>query len=103
MSRCSWKEAEFALSHPCVCVCVFLIHFVTTGLICVTAGGQSSGCGWGTVPSLSESARPLCKYAPRSGPTRSVLAPPGRSAPDGLDSGGRFGTYSGRKIWAAVL
>lgn len=37
----SWNEAEFALSHLCVCMC--LSHpSVTTRLICVTAGGQGS-------------------------------------------------------------
>lgn len=37
------------------------------------------------------------------GPVRSVLSPPGLCVPDGVNSGGCFGTYWGWKIWAAFV
>lgn len=37
------------------------------------------------------------------GPVSSVLSPPGRRVPDGLNLGGRFGAYSGWRIWARGL
>lgn len=48
--------AKCALSHLCVCLSHPLLS--TTGLLCATASGQGSACGWGTVLSLSESAWP---------------------------------------------
>lgn len=85
----SWNEAEFALTHLCVCVCVSHPS-VTTGLICVTAGGQSSaeaGAHCCLCPC------PLGRYVNvnlGSGPVRSVLSPPGLSVPDALNLGGCF-------------
>lgn len=49
-------------------VCASLILWVTAGLICETAGGPGSACGWGTVLSLSEFAWPLHKYEPQRWP-----------------------------------
>ena len=83
----SWNEAEFTLTHLCVCVS----HpSVTTGLICVTAGGQGSaeaGAHCCLCPC------PLGRYVSvnlGSGPVSSVLSPPGLSVPDALNLGGCF-------------
>ena len=74
-----------------MCVCVCVSHpSVTTGLICVTAGGQSSaeaGAHCCLCPC------PLGRYVSvnlGSGSVRSVLSPPGLSVPDALNLGGCF-------------
>lgn len=84
----SWNEAVLALSH--LCVCVSPIHFVITGLICVTAGGQGSGCGRGTVLLSLSQLGPHVSTSHSSDPISFVLSPPGLHVPDGLNSGRCF-------------